>query len=215
MSSFITFEGVEGSGKSTQIRLLADKLERAGHKVLLTREPGGCPIADAIRQVLLDPKHRNMSPRAELLLYAAARAQHVEEIIRPALANGSIVLCDRFSDATLAYQGEGRGLDCGTIKTLNTMAAQDLKPDLTLLLDMPVEMGLTRAVNRNSQQTGAREDRFELESLQFHQRVRDGYLKLATAEDRFVIVDAQGTQPDVAARIERVVEDFLCRLDPK
>lgn len=209
MPTFITFEGVEGSGKSTQIHLLADRLRSAGQEVLVTREPGGCPIADAIRRLLLDPGHSAMSPHTELLLYAAARAQHVEEIVRPALGAGKIVLCDRFSDATFAYQGEGRGLDRQTIMDLNQMATQGLRPDLTLLLDIPVAEGLARAIDRNDQQEGMREDRFEQESLQFHQKVRDGYLKLAAAEERFRIVDARGTQPQVAERIDQIVGPFL------
>lgn len=208
MSAFITFEGIEGSGKTTQIRLLAERLQSRGFPVLQTREPGGCRIADAIRGVLLDPDHKAMSSRAELLLYAAARAQHVEEIIRPALASGRVVLCDRFCDATIAYQGEGRGLDRGLIDTLNDVAAEGLTPDMTVLLDMPVEEGLHRAVERNDRQE-IREDRFEQESLRFHERVRQGYLKLVAAENRFFVVDARGSTAEVAERIDRVVDPCL------
>ncbi len=178
--------------------------------MLSTREPGGCPIADAVRGVLLDPAHEAMSPRAELLLYAAARAQHVEEVIRPALAAGKVVLCDRFSDATRAYQGEGRGLDRTLIDTLDEVAAEGLKPDLTILLDMPAEEGLRRALERNGQ-LQSREGRFEQESLRFHERVRQGYLDLAAREDRFVVVDARGSAEEVAARIDRVIDPFLGR----
>jgi len=208
MSAFITFEGVEGSGKTTQIRLLAQRLQDRGVPVLTTREPGGCCIADAIRAVLLNPAHKEMSPRTELLLYAAARAQHVEEVIRPALAAGKVVLCDRFSDATIAYQGEGRGLDRELIDTLNGVAVEGLAPDLTILLDIPVEEGLRRAIERNDQDE-MREDRFEQESLRFHQRVREGYLKRVADENRFFVVDAAGIASEVSSRIDRIVDHFL------
>ena len=145
---FLTFEGIEGCGKSTQVRLLAQTLTAAGHQVMLTREPGGCPIADQVRSVLLDAANRAMVPMTELLLYGAARAQHLAEVIRPALSQGKIVLCDRFSDATRAYQSFGRGLDRQTIETLNDLACNGISPDLTLLLDCPVEVGLGRARQR-------------------------------------------------------------------
>lgn len=209
MSLFVTFEGVEGCGKSTQIRLLAQKLADKGMLVVLTREPGGCPIADAIRRVLLDPDHHGMTSRAELLLYAAARAQHVDEVILPALKQGKVVLCDRFSDATVAYQGYGRGLERQTIDTLNGLAAGGLTPDLTLLMDMPVEEGLGRAIARNDANSDLREGRFEQESIRFHQRVRDGYLQLAGKEDRFCILDATGSIEEVAARIEQAIDQHL------
>ncbi|MDK9718759.1 MAG: dTMP kinase [Trichlorobacter sp.] len=197
---FITFEGIEGCGKSTQIALLATALQQVGQRVLLTREPGGCPIANQIRTVLLDAANSALVPMAELMLYAASRAQHLAEVIRPALSDGVIVLCDRFSDATRAYQSFGRGLDRQTIETLNNLACNDISPDLTVLLDCPVEVGLGRARQRIEATSGPREERFELESLAFHQRVRDGYLQLAAAEpDRFVIVDATG-QPDQVAQ---------------
>ncbi|MFO7983048.1 MAG: dTMP kinase [Desulfuromonadales bacterium] len=208
MSAFITFEGIEGSGKTTQIHLLAQRLQNRGVPVLTTREPGGCPIADAIRAVLLNPDHKAMSPRAELLLYAAARAQHVEEVIRPALAAGKIVLCDRFSAATIAYQGEGRGLDRELIDTLNSVAVKGLTPDLTILLDMPVEEGLRRAIERNDRHD-MREGRFEQESLRFHERVRQGYLKLVEDENQFFVVDARGDTAEVSARIDRIVNRCL------
>lgn len=208
MSAFITFEGIEGSGKTTQIHLLAQRLQNRGVPALTTREPGGCPIADAIRAVLLNPDHKAMSPRAELLLYAAARAQHVEEVIRPALAAGKIVLCDRFSAATIAYQGEGRGLDRELIDTLNSVAVKGLTPDLTILLDMPVEEGLRRAIERNDRHD-MREGRFEQESLRFHERVRQGYLKLVEDENQFFVVDARGDTAEVSARIDRIVNRCL------
>ncbi len=150
MGCFITFEGIEGCGKTTQIKLLEQHLTEKGFKVLLTREPGGCPIADQIRAILLDAANSAMTPSAELLLYAAARSQHVEEVIKPALADDCIVLCDRFTDATVAYQGYGRGLDLDSIGYLNQLATSGLKPQLTILLDCPVEVGLKRALARIS-----------------------------------------------------------------
>lgn len=191
MGFFITFEGIEGCGKSTQVRLLSERLLEEGRQVLLTREPGGCPIADKVRSILLDAENSAMAPLAELLLYAAARAQHVEEVVRPAMEAGKVVLCDRFTDATLAYQGYGRGLQLERIVELNRMATGGLAPDLTVLFDCPVETGLSRAISRINASDGAREERFELESLQFHQRVRDGYLQLAQMEpERFLIVES-------------------------
>jgi len=205
--SFITFEGVEGCGKTTQIRLLADALKQAGEKVLLTREPGGCPISDKIRAILLDAQNSEMTPKAELLLYAAARAQHIDEVISPALTSGAIVLCDRFTDATVAYQGFGRGLDQGLIKDLNETATTDCKPDLTILIDCPVETGLERAIARIEAGTASdcnhlREERFERESLEFHLRVRNGYLSIAgTSSDRVIVIDGRESVEAIAANI--------------
>lgn len=208
MSKLITCEGIEGSGKSTQILLLAAHLRSQGKEIVVTREPGGCPIADEIRRILLDPSNVELSARAELLLYAAARAQHVEEVIRPALGKGAIVLCDRYIDATVAYQGFGRGLDLPLIAQLNLVASGGLLPDLTLLFDLPVEIGLNRARARNAV---ALEDegRFEAESLAFHQRVRAGYLQCASQEERFTIVDATGTPAQVTKRMVGFVDTFL------
>lgn len=206
MNLFITFEGIEGCGKTTQLRLLAQSLAGQGFDIVTTREPGGCPIADAVRQILLDPDNHALVPRAELLLYAAARAQHVDEVIRPALLSGKTVLCDRFTDATCAYQGYGRGLDSTLINSLNTLAAAETRPNLTILLDMPAEEGLRRAQSRNTAQTLEHEGRFEEESLAFHRRVRQGYLDLASAHSRFLIIDALGSQETVAARIKEALE---------
>lgn len=206
---FITFEGVEGCGKSTQLQRLAARLRHEGQSVLATREPGGCPIADAVRQILLDPANHALVPRAELLLYAAARAQHVDQVISPALKDGSVVLCDRFTDATLAYQGAGRGLDSALIMELNQLAAAALRPDLTLLLDIPVEEGLRRALRRNHEQQLADEGRFEAEDLAFHRRVRQGYLELACREARFAVIDARGNLEEVGARIDHAVASAL------
>lgn len=204
MTRFITFEGTEGCGKSTQIRLLADHLSQRGHQVCTTREPGGCRISDEIRRILLDPASEGMDPVTELMLYAAARAQHVAEVIRPALKRGEIVLCDRFADATLAYQGYGRKLDIELTQSLNRIATDGLTPDLTILLDIPLETGLERAVSRNSLDDNS-EGRFEQEALAFHQRVRDGYLTLASQEERFRVVTAEGSIDDVAERIRHAV----------
>jgi dTMP kinase len=206
MGCFITFEGPEGCGKTTQIKLLADSLAEKGSRVLLTREPGGCPISDKIREVLLDAANSGMVPLTELFLYAAARAQHVSEIITPALEAGNIVICDRFTDATVAYQGHGRQLDLALIGQLNRLAIGQLRPHLTILLDCPVEIGLGRAVARIEATKGAKEERFEQESIQFHQRVRAGYLQLAAAEpDRFVVIDGNQDIMDVQAAITTAV----------
>lgn len=209
MSFFITFEGIEGCGKTTQVSLLAKDLANRNRSVVTTREPGGCPIADGIRQILLDPANTALVPRAELLLYAAARAQHVAEVIVPALQQGSIVICDRFTDATLAYQGFGRGLDRDLIHTLNQMATGNVRPDLVLLLDMPQAEGLKRAIQRNSDTSLTHEDRFERESLDFHEKVRNGYLQLSQRDARFRVIDAQGDVASVADRISRTVAEFI------
>ncbi|HBT82298.1 MAG: dTMP kinase [Desulfuromonadales bacterium GWD2_61_12] len=212
---FITFEGIEGSGKTSQIRRLGERLLRLGQRVVVTREPGGCPIADDIRRILLHPDSSALVPRAELLLYAAARAQHVEEVIRPGLAGGAIVLCDRFTDATLAYQGGGRGLDRTLITELNTLATSGILPDLTLLLDLPAADGLLRAHARNEALALHEEGRFEAEHLDFHCRVRQGYLDLALATPRFAVIDATGTRATVEAQIDHVVaQRFGLRVRP-
>ena len=190
MGYFITFEGVEGCGKTTQIRLLEERLLALGFDTVLTREPGGCPIADKIRTILLDAENRAMSPLTELMLYGAARAQHVSEVIIPALGAGKIVLCDRFCDATVAYQSFGRGLDRALINALNLQACQGIAPDLTVLIDCDPVIGLARARSRIEACSGPREERFELEELAFHQSVRNGYRQLAAdSPERFMTVD--------------------------
>jgi dTMP kinase len=194
---FITFEGIEGSGKSTQLRRLAARITNP----VVTKEPGGTPLADRIRAILLDSSS-HLDPVAELFLFAASRRQHVVEIIRPALQRGATVLCDRFTDSTLAYQGFGRLIDLDKLRALNAWATDSLTPDLTLLFDLPEDAGLSRARSRNA---GAVQDegRFEAEELRFHQRVREGYLALAVAEpSRFVVIDADGDVDDVYARVE-------------
>jgi dTMP kinase len=210
MGHFITFEGIEGSGKSTQIAMLRAALQQLGHAVVQTREPGGCAIADQIRSILLHPQNSALEATAELLLYAAARAQHVNEIIRPALASGQLVLCDRYTDATLAYQGDGRGLDRELIIELNRVASQAATPDLTILIDLQVETGLARALSREVALQDSSEGRFEREALDFHQRVRDGYLALSKAEPaRFAVVDGSLPIEELAAEIQQEVLRFL------
>jgi dTMP kinase len=203
---FISFEGVEGCGKTTQIKLLSELLSARSIRSVLTREPGGCPIADKIRAILLDAENRALSPLAELMLYAAARAQHVTEVIAPALEAGKIVLCDRFCDATVAYQSFGRGIDRVVIETLNLQACQGITPNLTILVDCDPAVGLERARRRIEASSGPREERFELEALAFHSRVRAGYQQLAADEpDRFLIIDGSGTIEENFAAISTQV----------
>jgi dTMP kinase len=193
---FITFEGTEGSGKTTQLKRLAEHLGTA----VVTKEPGGTPSADRIRAILLDTTS-HLDPIAELFLFAASRRQHVIEVIRPALQAGKIVLCDRFTDATLAYQGFGRMLNLDQLQMLNDWATDSLHPDLTLVFDLPEELGVTRARRRNERAIRD-EGRFEAEDLRFHRRVREGYLALATAEpERFVVIDATGSIDEVYERM--------------
>ena len=196
---------IEGCGKTTQIGLAADWLKERGIPFLTTAEPGGTPLGRKIREILLNRGSCAIGAEAELLLFAAARAQHVRETILPALKAGQWVLCDRFTDATLAYQGFGRGLDAAFIRTLNAFSAGSLKPDLTLLFDLPVETGLARAKKRTAGiRPEAAEDRFEQEELAFHGRIREGYLTLAAEEpERFRIIDG-------AADIETVQRE-VCR----
>ena len=208
MQLFITFEGGEGSGKTTQIRLLAQALKKRGFSVLTTREPGGSSIGKEIRKLLLHNRKSPLSPLAELLLYEAERAQHVEEVIKPALKN-KIVISDRFMDATLAYQGYGRGFEAKLVNQLNEIACGGLKPDLTFLLDCPPEFGLKRAQKR-LKQNNSKEGRFESEKLAFHQKVRKGYLDLARRhQKRFVVVDARGEIKEIHRKILEIVEKRL------
>ena len=206
MGFFITFEGVEGCGKTTQIKLLAEFLAARGISTVLTREPGGCYIADKIRSILLDADNSALAPLAELMLYAAARAQHVTEVISPALIAEKIVLCDRFCDATVAYQSFGRGIDRSVIDSLNSYACQGVSPDLTVLVDCDPAVGLERARRRIEATSGPREERFELEALAFHQRVRGGYLHLAKEEPhRFVIINGSETIEEIFSTISSLV----------
>lgn len=210
--TFITFEGTEGSGKSTQIALLADYLKSRGLRIVLTREPGGTPIGDQVRRILLDPTHTALDPKAELLLYAASRAQHLSEVILPALASGMIVLCDRFSDATLAYQGYGRGLDIEMIRALDRIVCAGTRPDLTILFDIDAAAGIARAHGRNTSRGLEAEARFENEAPAFHKRVRQGYLTLAGQEpDRIRIVDASPLPEEVQMNVRAIMDEVLHR----
>jgi dTMP kinase len=193
---FITFEGIEGSGKSTQLRRLAERITGS----VVTKEPGGTPTADRIRAILLDSAMK-LDPIAELFLFAASRRQNVVEVIRPALERGAAVLCDRFTDSTLAYQGFGRLINLDQLRTLNAWATDSLTPDLTFLFDLPEETGLSRARSRNAEAVKD-EGRFEAEDLRFHRRAREGYLSLALAEpSRFAVINAEGDVDDVQARV--------------
>jgi len=214
MSLFITLEGIEGSGKTTQLLRLHEHFQALGLKVVATREPGGCRISDTIRTMLLDPGNDSMAPHAELLLYSAARAQHVAEFILPALEQGKVVLCDRFADATTVYQGVGRGLDISQLEIINRFASRGLVPDITLLLDYPVEEGLRRARERNHSGNIESEGRFEQESTDFHRRIRQGYLDLAAGEERFRVIDALGDESSVSKRIIAEVDRFLASRRP-
>jgi dTMP kinase len=201
---FITFEGGEGTGKTTQIANLAKAFERSGRRVVVTREPGGSHIANRIRSLLLDPKMEGLVPLAELFLYEASRAQHVRDVIRPALAVGQVVICDRFADSSIVYQGAARGLEARAVKRLNEMATGGLKPHLTFLLDLDPRIGLARV--------GARGilDRMEKEKLAFHRAVRAGYLALAKRErKRIRVIDASRSRDHVHEQIMEIVEPLL------
>lgn len=199
---FLVFEGPEGAGKSTQIARLKGRLEALGRRPLLTREPGGTPAGEAIRKVLLDPGHE-IEPLAEFLLYSAARAQHVNDVIRPALEQGTDVISDRFTGASVAYQGYGRGLDLDLVYTLNATATGGLRPDRTLLLDLEPGRGLARATAR------AAKDRLELAGLDFHQRTREGFLQQASADPTWVVINADADEESVAASVWAAVEDLI------
>lgn len=195
---FITFEGMEGCGKSTQAKLLAKAL---GPDAVLTQEPGGTSLGRSIRGLLLDPANREMTSETEALLYFADRAQHVAQVVRPALALGKLVISDRYVDTSLAYQGYGRGIDLDLIRSVALLATGGLWPDLTLYFDLPLEVGLARVSQRGSR------DRLESEVREFHERVRNGYLELLAAEpDRWIRIDASGSEADVEARTRAAVE---------
>ena len=209
--TWITFEGIEGTGKSTQIERLAERLRGLGRPLILTREPGGTELGRGLRELLLRPTETPMDPLAELLLYAADRAQHLRQVVIPALERGDLVLCDRYLDATLAYQGFGRGLGVDLVLDLHRQEPLDMRPRRTVLLDLDPTLAVGRARRRN---VGAgldeTEGRFEKERLEFHRRVRQGYLELASAEpDRFRVVDAAGTPDEVERRIAGALADLL------
>jgi dTMP kinase len=202
---FITFEGPEGSGKTSQIIPLANTLRQKGYKVFTTREPGGTAIGDQIRTVLMQLENKSMNPRTEILLFCASRAQLVEEVIRPHLNQGDIVLCDRYADSTLAYQGYGHGLDMDFLRRLLDFATGGLKPDMTLLLDVDPEMGLRRRMN-----SGGEWNRLDAYELAFHRRVRQGYLKMADeAPQQWKVVDASQPTKDVQQALIEIVQSRL------
>jgi dTMP kinase len=202
---FITFEGPDGSGKSTQARMLAERLRGDGRTVLESVEPGGTPIGQQIRRILLDPANRELRPIAELLLMFAARAQNVEQWILPALAQGNIVISDRFTDSSIAYQGAGRGLGWETVLELDRIACHGLVPDLTLCIDIDSETGLSRALAR-----GGAETRLEEQAIEFHRRAREAYHELARREpQRFLLIDGHGTPEAIAAEVWQQVTALL------
>ena len=206
--AFITFEGIDGSGKSTQVRMLASVLRLRGMDVLQTREPGGTPLGARLREALLDAQEQ-VDPLAELLLYAADRAQHVRLLLRPALAAGRVVLSDRYADATVAYQGAGRGFEPSLVAEVVALATGGLKPDLTLLFDLPVAQSGARS-RRRTADTNAGGDRLELEAEHFHARVRDAYLRIADADpERVRIIDASLSVEEIHAHVLEIVAPFL------
>jgi dTMP kinase len=207
---FVTFEGIEGCGKTTQAELLRLSLEKEGRHVVFTREPGGTEVGERIREVLLDNRIRRMEPLTELFLYLASRAQHVQELIRPALKEGAIVICDRFADASLAYQGAGRGIGTSRVLTLNEAATHGLVPDYTVLLDLPVELGLRRMSARLG--GGGQQDRIEQEEMDFHVRVREAYLALVQkSSGRIEVFDGTHGKEELAQRILSRVTEILSR----
>jgi len=193
---FISFEGIEGTGKTIQSKLLYEHFKKTGYTVILTEEPGGTKIGLKIREVLLSVENKEITPVTELLLYNASRAQHIKEVILPALNKGGIVITDRFSDSTVAYQGYGRGIDLKLIDSLERMVTEGLKPDITLLIDLDAETGLLR--NKGINKT----DRLELEDLKFHKKVRDGYLQIAAREpERIKLIDGSGSIEEIQRKI--------------
>lgn len=208
---FITFEGIEGTGKSTQIVKLKEYFESQGKEVFLTLEPGGSRVGQDLRKMLLHVDNKDLTPITELFLYLADRAQHVAQVIRPELEAGKIVLCDRFADSTVVYQGYGRGLDTNTLHKLNEVAVDGLWPDMTIVLDIDPEIGLKRATLRNIKEGVAKEEgRFEAEHITFHRRIREGYLTWAALNrDRIKVADASSTPDDVFQRILAMVTPLI------
>lgn len=209
MIRFITFEGGDGTGKTTQIQTLEKYFRELKRSCVTTREPGGTELGKLIRKVLLEVGDSEIATSTELFLYLADRSQHVKEIIRPAIDSGNMVLCDRFTDSTLAYQGYGRGIDLNWLRRLNETAGAGICPDMTFLFDCPVEIGLARTAQRRAQSAIDRpqEDRFEREQLEFHERVRQGFLDLARTEPhRFRVIDASATVDQVAKRIREIID---------
>jgi len=209
---FITFEGPDGSGKTTQMRRLVERLQAKGEEVVVTREPGGTPIGDRIRELILSPDHKEMEDHTEVLLYAASRAQHVREVIVPALEAGNIVVCDRFVDASIAYQGYGLGMKPETVADINRFATGGLRPDRTYLLDVPVSVSRERLLRRAGAAGGAALDRIEQKESAYHERVREGFLLIANNEPHRVLrVDANQGVDDIAAIIEADCDRLLAK----
>ncbi len=206
MSLFVTFEGGEGSGKSTAIKSLVDKLQKEGYEIVLTREPGGTPISEQIREVILNKENTAMDPITEALLYAASRRQHVVEKVRPALEEGKVVLCDRFVDSSLAYQGGARGLGIDLILKINEPAIDGLWPDVTIFFDLKPEVGLAR-ISANS---GREVNRLDVEKMEFHQKVRASFLELAKRyPERYVIIDASKSRDEVVEETYNAIKAKL------
>lgn len=206
MALFLTFEGLDGSGKSTQVRHLAERLRNARRDVLVLREPGGTPVGEAIRSILLDRANTSLTPAAELLLFSASRSQLVEQVIRPALAAGTMVICDRFVDSTTAYQGGGRGIDAAIIAAVNRSATGGLEPHVTFFLDLPDE---ERA--RRQHAAGAERDRMETNGAEFYARVRRAFLDLAERESRFKVLDGLLPAQELSGQIWSLIEPMLHR----
>jgi len=214
MLRLITFEGGDGTGKTTQIRGLESYLKRRGCACLVTREPGGTALGKLIRKLLLEVGDHEIASSTELFLYLADRSQHVHEIIRPAINAGKLVLCDRFTDSTLAYQGYGRGIDLEWLRQLNHAASGTVRPDLTLLLDCPVDVGLARTARRQARSAASKsqQDRFEREKVEFHEKVRAGFLDMARNEPlRFRVIDASKTIEEISATIQRIIDQELAK----
>ncbi|MFA5321290.1 MAG: dTMP kinase [Smithella sp.] len=211
MKKLITFEGIEGSGKSTQIKLVAEYLNKENVPLIVTQEPSGTDIGRKIGDILFNREHEHICAETEMFLFCAARAQHVRQVIMPALEQNKVVLCDRFSDATYAYQGFGRGLNQEFIRLVNDYSAMLLKPDMTLLFDLPVEEGLKRATARNNQlKEPAATDRFEREKVDFHRRIREGYLDILKKEpQRFRLIDASRDVEAIQKDVRRWIGDFV------
>lgn len=212
MVRFITFEGGDGSGKTTQLKRLEAWLKFQGWACVVTREPGGTALGQTLRKLLLEVAETPVVPAAELFLYLADRAQHVQEVIRPALDRGDIVLCDRYTDSTLAYQGYGRGIDLNVLRQQNALAHGGLAPDLTLLFDSPVQIGLSRTARRHAESASSlgAEDRFEREKIEFHEKLRAGFLEMAHAEPgRFRVLDATRSIEEIAQEVQAIIEREL------
>jgi len=200
----ISFEGIEGTGKTIQSKLLCEYLLKKGYNAILTEEPGGTQIGHKIRELLLSIDHKGMTPLTELLLYNASRAQHIKEVILPAINRGTVVITDRFADSTVTYQGYARGIDLNLIDSIEKIVTSGLRPDITILLDLDVETGLNRNRGINKM------DRLELEDVEFHKQVRSGYLEIAAKEpERIKLIDASGSIEEVQSKIVKIITDFL------